>query len=434
MLSGNEVGQAGRWGARLASQACVRAGLRRRRSSSDGVEAELLKEFARIRLLLASTALLVSLTGTVGCSASWPGSSSSSPAKVRPPQTGMWISPAEVKRLPMRGIAWDDVKAAADGDLGVPKISDQNSRHDVNTLAVALVYATTGDPHYREEAANAISSAVGTERGGTALALARNLLSYVIAAELIDFRAYDRARESRFRNWLMKVRNEPLGSKAVSDQTLIGSHERGATNGSGMAGASRVAAAVYLQDERDLARAALVMKGWLGDRSAYPGIPAPDFGPEDVGKGLRFGGSKPDLSWQADPSAPVGVNPKGAKKRGHSIDGALPDDMRRGGLFRWPPTYTQYAREALSGYVAMAELLYRQGYDVYGWSDRALLRATRFLWRLDRAFPNLNWWEPEIPIYWVVNYRYHSRFPVAVTTALGRNVGWTSWTHSPERR
>ncbi|HVD10503.1 MAG TPA: alginate lyase family protein [Gaiellaceae bacterium] len=346
----------------------------------------------------------------------------------------MWISQAEVKQLPMQGTAWENVLAAADGDLGAPKISDQNSNHDVNTLAVALVYARTGDRQYREKAADAISSAVGTEHGGTALALARNLLSYVIAAELIDFKAYDRARESRFRSWLMKVRNEPLGSKAVSDQTLIGSHERGATNGSGMAGASRVAAAVYLHDERDLARAALVMKGWLGDHSAYPGIPAPDFGPEDVGQGLRFGGSKPDLSWQADPSAPVGVNPKGAKKGGHSIDGALPDDMRRGGPFRWPPAYTQYAREALSGYVAMAELLDRQGYDVYGWSDRALLRATRFLWRLDRAFPNQNWWEPEVPIYWVVNYRYHSSFPVAVTTALGRNVGWTSWTHSPERR
>jgi hypothetical protein len=346
----------------------------------------------------------------------------------------MWISRAEVEQLPVQGIAWENVKAAAEGDLGAPKISDQNSNHDVNTLAVALVYARTGDRQYREKAADAIWSAVGTERGGTALALARNLLSYVIAAELINFKAYDRARESRFRSWLMKVRNEPLGSKAVSDQTLIGSHERGATNGSGMAGASRVAVAVYLHDERDLARAALVMKGWLGDRSAYPGIPAPDFGPEDVGQGLRFGGSKPDLSWQADPSAPVGVNPKGAKKQGHSIDGALPDDMRRGEPFRWPPAYTQYAREALSGYVAMAELLYRQGYDVYGWSDRALLRATRFLWKLDRAFPNQNWWEPQVPIYWVVNYRYHSRFPVAVTTALGRNVGWTSWTHSPQHR
>jgi len=337
----------------------------------------------------------------------------------------MWISRAEVKRLPMQGTAWDVLKAAADSDLGVPEISDQDSGHDVRTLAVALVYARTGDRQYREKAADAISSAVGTERGGEALALARNLLSYVIAAELIDFKAYDRTRESRFRSWLMKVRTEPLGSKTDSDQTLVGLYGR-PNNIGGMAGASRVAAAVYLRDESDLARAALVMKAWLGDRSVYPGI--------DGGKGLRFGGPESDLSWQADPSAPVGVNPKGATKGGHVISGALPDDMRRGGPFRWPPIHTRYAREALSGYVAMAELLYRQGYPVYGWSDRALLRATRFLWKLDRAFPNEGWWEPDIPIYWVVNYRYRGRFPVTVATGGGRNVGWTSWTHSPERR
>ncbi|HYM63580.1 MAG TPA: hypothetical protein VES61_02770 [Gaiellaceae bacterium] len=400
-----------------------------------GDAAQILSGYGSIRFLLAGAGLLVSLTGAMGCTASFPGTSSgsSSPAKVRSPEAGMWISRAEVKRLPMVGPAWDAVKFAADGDLGVPQISDQKSGHDVNTLAVALVYARTGDRRYREKAADAIWSAVRTERGGTVLALARNLLSYVIAADLIDFKAYDRARERRFRSWLMKVRNAPLGSKAVEDQTLIGSHERAANNVGGMAGASRVAVAVYLQDERDLARAAQVMKGWLGDRSAYAGIPAPEFGKEDVGMGHRFGGSKPDLSWQVDREAPVGVNPQGATKRGHSIDGALPEDMRRGDPFRWPPTYTQYPREALSGYVAMAELLYRQGYPVYGWSDRALLRATRFLWQLDRAFPGQNWWEPEIPIYWVVNYRYRQRFPVADSTALGRNVGWTSWTHSSER-
>lgn len=345
----------------------------------------------------------------------------------------MWISPAELKRLPRRGIAWEQVKSAADGGLGSADVADQNSHHDVRTLAVALVYARTGDSRYREKAAAAISSAIGTERGGTVLALARNLLSYVVAAQLIDLRQYDPPADKRFRAWLEEVRNEPLASDPVERQTLVELHERGASNGGGMAGASRVAIAAYLGDEQDIARAARVMKGWLGDRSAYPGIPAPEFGPEDIGKGLRFGGYNDDLSWQLDPSMPVGVDPKGAVKDGHSIDGALPDDMRRGGPFQWPPEYTQYPREALSGYVAMAELLYRQGYDVYEWSDRALLRATRFLWRLDREFPGEGWWEADIPIYWIINYRYHTHFPVVARTAIGRNVGWTSWTHARPR-
>lgn len=346
------------------------------------------------------------------------------------PAEGIWISRAELRRLPTSGPAWERLKEAADGELRPRKIADQDSNHDVKTLAVALVYARTGESSYREKAAEAIAGAVGTEEGGRTLALGRNLLSYVIAADLIDFRAYDPIREAEFRAWLRSVRHEPLGSDAIADQTLIGTAERSASNWGGMAGASRVAVAAYLDDEQDLARAAKVMKGWLGDRSAYPGIPGPHYGPEDAGRGFHSGGSNEDLSWQADPSRPRGVNPKGAAKAGHSIDGALPDDMRRGGSFTWPPEYTQYPREALSGYVPLAELLHRQGYDVYAWENKALLRAARFLFELEREFPEEEWWEPGVPAYWIVNYRYGTSFPVE-GTGLGRNVDWTDWTHAP---
>jgi hypothetical protein len=337
----------------------------------------------------------------------------------------IWISEEELVRLPTSGPAWDRVTAAADEDLGQANIADMNSNQDVHTLAVALVYARTGDASYRRKAADAITDSIGTEDEGRTLELGRNLLSYVIAADLIDFRAYDSAREAEFREWLGSVRREPLGSPPG---TLIGTHEFSPSNWGGMAGASRVAAAAYLGDERDLARAAAVMKGWLGDRSAYPGIPSTKFGPKDVGKGFRFGGSEDDLSWHADPSRPRGVNPEGAEKEGHSIDGALPDDMRRGGGFTWPPTYTQYPREALSGFVALAEILHRQGYDVYEWEDKALLRATRFLFELERQFPDQDWWEPDIPVYRIINFRYGTSFPVE-GSGFGRNFGWTGWTH-----
>ena len=55
----------------------------------------------------------------------------------------------------MSGPAWQQLKAAADGDLGTAEIADQNSNHDVRTLAVALVYARTGDSAYRAKAADA---------------------------------------------------------------------------------------------------------------------------------------------------------------------------------------------------------------------------------------------------------------------------------------
>lgn len=355
------------------------------------------------------------------------------PKRDRAPEQGIWISRGQVKRLPMGGTAWERLKAAADGSLGKAEISDQNSDHDVRTLAVALVYARTGDDRYREKAAQAISDAVGTEQGGNILALGRNLLSYILAADLIDFRTYDPGREAQFRRWLEGVRREPLGSEAVSEQTLVGSAERAPNNSGGMAAASRVAAAIYLRDESDLGRAAQVMKGWLGDGAAYPGIPSASFDSSDADRGYRFGGYNDDLSWQADPAHPVGVNPAGADKDGHSIDGALPDDMRRGGSFQWPPKYTQYPREALSAYVPLAEMLYRQGYDVYRWSNRALLRATRFLYALGQQFPDAGWWEPQVPVYWIIDYRYRAHLPVMSPVGIARNIGWTDWTHAGSR-
>jgi hypothetical protein len=355
------------------------------------------------------------------------------PPPRRLPETheGIWISRAEVRRLPMSGPAWERLKEAADGPLGVADIADQDSNHDVRTLAVALVYARTDEESYRAQAAEAISDAIGTEDGGRTLALGRNLFSYVIAADLINLRIYDRGEEATFRAWLGGVRRERFGDGS-GPGTLISTAENSMSNWGGMAGASRVAVAAYLDDEEDLARAAKVMKGWVGDRSAYPGIPGPLFGPDYLGRGFRAGGAEDDLSWHANPDEPRGVNPEGATKEGHSIDGALPDDMRRGGPFQWPPIYTLYPREALSGFVALAEVLHRQGYDIYAWEDQALLRATRFLYELEQQFPEEEWWEPGVPVYWIINHRYGRSFPVTENT-VQRNVGWTDWTHAPSQ-
>src|SRR5690349_20504749 len=117
-------------------------------------------------------------------------------------KNGIWLSYDEIAKLPMTGKAWSNVKAAADGYLGTANVSDQDSKHDVNTLAVALVYARTGTATYRTKAADAIMSAIGTEKGGRTLALGRNLLSYVIAADLVDLRSYDAAKDQQFRTWL----------------------------------------------------------------------------------------------------------------------------------------------------------------------------------------------------------------------------------------
>jgi hypothetical protein len=325
--------------------------------------------------------------------------------------TGIWVSPAQLQRLPMRGAAWEALKETADDRLRKAKIRNQNSEHDTRVLAAALVYARTGQRGYRNKAASGIMAAVGTERRGRTLALARNLLGYVIAADLIDLKHFDPGKARVFARWLDQVRREPLEPK--DNPTLIDTHELRANNWGTMAGASRIAADAYLGDRADLARAAAVFKGWLGDRQAY--------------SGFVWG---VDQSWQADPASPVGVDPAGTTKEGESIDGALPDDMRRGCAAQFPPCPTGYPWEALQGAVMQAELLYRQGYDAWNWEHKALLRAVRFLLDLNRRYPESGAWgatgdDKWIP--WLINARFRVKLPVQTPTHPGKNAGFTDW-------
>ena len=248
---------------------------------------------------------------------------------------GMITSPAELAALPMSGPAWDRLLAAADGSLGTPKIADLNSNHDVRTLATALVFGRTGIESYRTKAAAAIMSAIGTEDGGQVVALGRNLISYVIAADLIDFASFDPAREAQFRSRLSAVRFE-----VFPEESIMSEDRRRANNHGRVAGASRLAASLYLGDGADLAEAIAIFKGWLGDESSYSAFTWNN-----------------DLSWQGDPTHPVGVNAVGATNNGFSIDGALPEEMRRGCSFTVPPCTTTYPWGAFQGVLLVAEIL-----------------------------------------------------------------------------
>jgi hypothetical protein len=327
------------------------------------------------------------------------------PAPTAPPSqppsagSGIWMSRADLAKLPMTGSAWSHLKSTADGSLGSPNISDQVSQHDTNTLAVALVYARTGQASYRTKAADAIMSAIGTEKGGRTLALARNLVSYVIAADLIDLKSYDAGKDQQFRSWLAAVRNATLDGK-----TLISTHDVRPNNWGTHAGASRIAADLYLGDKADLAKAAQVFKGWLGDRSAYAGF--------------TYG----QLDWQADASKPVGINPKGATKNGRNVDGVLPDDQRRAGGFTWPAPKENYVWEAMQGAVVQAELLSHAGYDAWNWSDRAMWRAVNWEYNVN-GFPATG--DDTFEIY-IINHAYGSNFPVGGANT-GKNMDFTDW-------
>lgn len=326
-------------------------------------------------------------------------------AEVREPYTGVWISAAELAQLPTSGPAWQHLKDAADSELREPRLRNQDQDNNVLVLAAALVYARTGEMRYRDKVIDNLMAAIGTEEGGRTLALGRELVAYVIAADLINLPA-NKAEDEAFRTWLREV----LTKQLKDERTLQLTHEERPNNWGTHAGASRAAVALYLQDEAELERTAVVFKGYLGDRSAYDGF--------------IYG----NLSWQYDPDNPVGVNPKGATKEGHSIDGALPEEMRRGSKFRWPPKWTNYPWEALQGALVQAEILCRAGYPVWEWEDSALLRAVEFLYAIDWPPEGDDEWQ-----VWLVNYAYGTDFPGVVAARPGKNFGWTDWTHSEFR-
>jgi len=314
---------------------------------------------------------------------------------------GIWISNNELSALPTSGPAWEKLKAAADSYFG-KATGGHDDKHDVYTLGQALVAARLNDDRYRAKVADNLMSAIGSEDKGNALSISRNLLGYVLAADLIDFAKYEPEREARFREWLRNVRHKRLEGKS-----LISMHEKRPNNWGTHAGAGRIAIALYLGDTADLERAAKIFKGWLGDRSSYAGF--------------EYG----NLDWQADPTNSVGINPKGAMRQGHSIDGVLPDDQRREGGFQWPPPKENYVYGALQGVVAQAEMLHRAGYDTWNWQDKAILRA--FQWTHKEAnFPPTGddtWLLP------LIDRRYGTNFWNKLPVSPGKAMGWTDWTH-----
>ncbi len=330
------------------------------------------------------------------------------------PHTGLWISRAEVQTLPMSGTAWNALLSAANGGAGAPTVCDQDSDNSVIVLAKALVYVRTGTESYRTEVRQNVMAAIGTEDGPTCrtLALGRELAAYVIAADLAGLTA---SEDAAFRSWLGAVRNQVL---AGDGRSLISCHEDRPNNWGTMCGASRAAASAYLGDTADLARTAQVFKGYLGDRASYAGF--------------NYGS---DLSWHLDPNNPRGINPSGAVKQGTSIDGVLPDDMRRGGSFTpGCPAATGYPWEALQGVVVQAELLYRQGYDAWSWQSQAERRAVQYLRNLDGTCGG--WWAGGDDAFtpWIINHVYGTSFPTSAPVNTGKIMGWTDWTHNRATR
>jgi hypothetical protein len=290
---------------------------------------------------------------------------------------------------------------------------DQNSKHHLRTLAAALVYARTGRAAYGTKARNGVLAAIRTQRIGcdnATLALGRQLMAYVLAA---DFANLSGAGDATFRSWLRTIRKRVIGGHGVWN-SLFRTHYLSATNWGAYAGASRIAASLYLGDTADVRAASLITRGFLGDRSAF-----------------RFSDNLTSaaLSWSCSPTRYTPVN-GWCRRGGLLVDGVVIADLSRGGARRWPPgaTGVQYQLDSIQGLGMQVELLYQNGYSAaWRWSDRALRRMANVVTR-SKAAGGTGWNETlssrQMP--WLLDRRLGMTLP-RVLTGMGRAIGFTDW-------
>lgn len=309
-------------------------------------------------------------------------------------------SPQELAVLPTSGAAWTYLKGIADGDLGTADLTDQDDKHDVHTLAVALVANRLDSDAYRAKARAAILSAVGTERVGadnSILALGRQLGAYVMAADLIGLSGSD---DATFRTWLSAIRTRELGGHGRYT-SLKGTCEDSPHNWGTFACASLLAANRYLGDDAAVARSWAVFRGLTGDRAAYAGFQ--------------------DMSSDVWACPGVAFTPANSGCPGDSVRfGAFVKDVTRGSD---PPTADgaglSYTLEILQGVALQAELLTRAGHpDAWSRLKPAFDWARRHdVMDLSSVGYHVTWW---------ANERYGWSLPTK-PAAMGRLFGFTDW-------
>ena len=224
-----------------------------------------------------------------------------------------------------------------------------------------------------------------------------------MAAGLVGYRA------SAFVRFMSKLRTRYIGNhgRFVSMSQTSGNT---ASNWGAWSLASRIAIDVFVRDRRDLARAARIFRGFLGNRHAYAGFKRTmDFDASYVCGSAR--------AWRP-------INPAGCGDK----SGAIVEDISRSSR-RWPhvdDVGRTYSWETLGGATLSARVLFHHGYPgVYGWSNRALLRAARFQQRHGgyRPLYTTNQYVP-----WSINKAYHIKLgPVSSLAGFGRQDGYTDW-------
>ncbi len=351
----------------------------------------------------------------------------------------IWLSEFEIDALPMNGPAWTSLVSRANafvpigGVNGTVDIGDPGDTGDINTLACALVYVRTGNLSYKNKVTAALAAVIGTENdeNGNELtddkvrAVGFNLAGYVFAAGLIK---YDLPA---FTSWVSAIRTDNMGE----DRDLTGLHNVRPNNIGTTCGGGRIAASMFVNDEADVIEAAEVFQCWMNGTC----VPEQEF-------------DETIVCWHADVNDKRGINPAGAVLAGISVDGVLPDDQRRQAELDsdgclpgpccalpgctvdpcCPPTICceNYVRTALNGAMLQAYLLERWHYvEAWEWEDQGIRRAMDWMHGVGcaggTAMPGNDEWMP-----WLANWAYGTDYPTVTPVDLGRNIGFTDWSHA----
>ncbi|MFQ6116569.1 MAG: hypothetical protein ACE5NG_21135, partial [bacterium] len=66
-------------------------------------------------------------------------------------QLWLWTSPQELENKPMSGPPWSKLISGADENTSNPDVANQDDNTNAHVLAAAIVFARTGNEHYKNK-------------------------------------------------------------------------------------------------------------------------------------------------------------------------------------------------------------------------------------------------------------------------------------------
>jgi Alginate lyase len=319
---------------------------------------------------------------------------------------GLLLTHDELLALPTQGDAWQAIVSRVEDPRGGGYRLGARDESNTDVLAHALAGARLDDDRLKGFVRDKIARVISLPRPkDDILAALRNLQTYIISADLIDLATFDPALDAEFRRWLgSEIRARYTGGGGGG--SVVSVHRTKVNNFGTHAGATRLAAALYLGDEAEFRAARDVWQGWTTGDPAY----VPD--------GLLWSGT----DWQCDLERPRGINPPGCTRDGHSLDGVLPEDQRRCGEYAWPPCRTTYVHGAADGLLLSFWMLARHGETPWEWGDQAALRQMR--WKYEVGQPPDEGFRWQIP---VIEAAYGIDLAGNDPTATSTNFGFADW-------